>query len=77
MLICDYNCYLTFLGMMPLFLWVGNPFCGCPCIPLRLLIVMPGGLVVMVMTFTAPMGVAKNGLLSFAPSGKNFEDNFS
>ncbi|XP_066925362.1 uncharacterized protein [Clytia hemisphaerica] len=53
-------------GMMPLFLWIGNPFCF-PCIPLRLLIVMPGGLVVMVMTFTPPMGVAKNGLLTFAP----------
>lgn len=61
---------LTFValykGMMPLFLWVGNPFCF-PCVPLRMLIVLPGGLVVMVMTFAPPMGVAKHGLLTFAP----------
>lgn len=54
-------------GMMPLFLWIGNPFCF-PCIPLRLLVVFPGGLMALVMTFGPCMGVAKNRLLQFAPA---------
>jgi len=53
-------------GMMPLYLWIGNPFCF-PCIPLRLLIVFPGGIIAMVMTFGPVMGVAENRLLQFAP----------
>lgn len=60
--------FCVFSGMMPLFMWVGNPFCF-PCVPLRLLIVFPGGLVAMVMIFTPPMGVAKMSLLTFAPPG--------
>lgn len=54
-------------GMMPLFLWIGNPFCF-PCIPLRLLIVFPGGIIAMVMTFGPVMGVAEKRLLQFAPA---------
>ena len=54
--------------MMPLLIWIGNPFCF-PCVPLRLLIVFPGGLVSMVMIFTPPMGVAKMSLLTHAPQG--------
>jgi len=53
-------------GMMPLFLWIGNPFCF-PCIPLRLLVVFPGGLIALVMTFAPVMGVAKNRLLLVVP----------
>ena len=53
---------------MPLYLWIGNPFCF-PCIPLRLLVVFPGGLIAMVMTFGPIMGVTKNRLLQFAPPG--------
>ncbi|XP_066925382.1 uncharacterized protein [Clytia hemisphaerica] len=53
-------------GMMPLYVWLGNPFCF-PCIPLRILVVFPGGLIAMVMTFGPIMGVTKNRLLQFAP----------
>ena len=63
----------SFSGMMPLFLWIGNPFCF-PCIPLRLFIVFPGGLIAVVMTFGPVMGVAENRLLQFAPEGNfNFK----
>ena len=55
-------------GMMPLYVWLGNPFCF-PCIPLRILVVFPGGLIAMVMTFGPIMGVTKNRLLQFAPPG--------
>ena len=55
-------------GMMPLYVWLGNPFCF-PCIPLRILVVFPGGLITMVMTFGPVMGVTKNRLLQFAPPG--------
>ena len=51
---------------MPLFLWIGNPFCF-PCIPVRLIVVLPGGLIALVMTFGPIMGLAKNRLLQFAP----------
>ena len=54
--------------MMPLYVWLGNPFCF-PCIPLRILVVFPGGLITMVMTFGPVMGVTKNRLLQFAPPG--------
>ncbi|XP_012562633.1 uncharacterized protein LOC100214234 [Hydra vulgaris] len=54
-------------GMMPLFLWIGNPFCF-PCIPLRLLVVFPGGLIALVMVFGPAMGVARSRLLQFAPT---------
>lgn len=59
---------------MPLYLWIGNPFCF-PCIPLRLLVVFPGGLIAMVMTFGPVMGVTKNRLLRFAPEGK-FDNSY-
>ena len=62
------NSECLFVGMMPLFLWIGNPFCF-PCIPLRLLVVLPGGLIALVMTFAPAMGVAKNRLLTLAPPG--------
>ena len=51
---------------MPLYLWVGNPFCF-PCIPLRVVAFLPAGLIAMVMTFAPIMGFAKNRLLPFAP----------
>ena len=67
---------VLFSGMMPLFLWVGNPFCF-PCVPLRMLIVFPGGLVAMVMIFTPAMAVAKHGLLTHAPPGLTLRFSFS
>lgn len=54
--------------MMPIFIWLGNPFC-CPCIPLRILVVFPGGLVAMVMTFAPIMAVATQRLVKVAPAG--------
>ena len=60
----NYTCFT--LGMMPLYLWVGNPFCF-PCIPLRVVAFLPAGLIAMVMTFAPIMGFAKNRLLPFAP----------
>merc|ERR1719494_476939 len=46
--------------------WIGNPFCW-PCIPLRLFITLPGGLVFLVMTMAPIMGLAQNTVLKYAP----------
>ena len=51
---------------MPLFLWIGNPFCF-PCVPLRLVIVFPGGLIALVMTLGPVFGIAEKRLIPFAP----------
>lgn len=54
------------IGMMPLYLWIGNPFCF-PCIPLRLVIVLPAGLIALVMTLGPVFGIAERRLIPFAP----------
>eukprot|EP00794_Sanderia_malayensis_P016832 gene16832-18530_t len=52
-------------GMLPLYLWIGNPFCF-PCVPLRLLVVLPGGLIALVMTLGPIFGIAKKRLIPYA-----------
>ena len=52
--------------MMPIYLWIGNPFCF-PCVPLRLLVVFPGGLIALVMTLGPVFGIAQRVLIPFAP----------
>ncbi|KAL9979713.1 hypothetical protein ACROYT_G017415 [Oculina patagonica] len=45
-------------GILPLYFWIGNPFCWS-CYPLRFLIAMPAGLGFMVMVLAPCMGIAK------------------
>lgn len=45
-------------GILPLYFWIGNPFCWS-CYPLRFLIAAPAGLGFMVMVLAPCMGIAK------------------
>ena len=47
-----------FTGILPLYFWIGNPFCWS-CYPLRFLIAAPAGLGFMVMVLAPCMGIAK------------------
>ena len=65
MVLCLHKVYAS-TGMMPLYLWIGNPFCF-PCIPLRLVIVLPAGLIALVMTLGPVFGIAQRRLIPHAP----------
>lgn len=53
-------------GVLPLYFWIGNPFCWS-CYPLRILITAPAGLLFMVMVLTPCMGIAKYRVMVEAP----------
>ena len=60
-----YRIYFV-IGMAPLFVWLGNPCCF-PCIPLRILVVLPAGVISAVMTFSPAMGLANYRLVQYSP----------
>jgi len=57
-------------GILPLYFWIGNPFCWS-CYPLRLLIAAPAGLLFMVMVLTPSMGIAKYRVMTKVPALKS------
>ena len=59
-----------FLGILPLYAWIGNPFCWA-CYPLRVCVVLPAGFLYCVLTLAPAMGVAINRLFSVAPQMKD------
>jgi len=58
-----------FAGILPLYAWIGNPFCWA-CYPLRICVVLPAGLLYCVLTLAPAMGVAINRLFVVAPQMK-------
>lgn len=56
-------------GILPLYFWIGNPFCWS-CYPLRFLIAAPAGLGFMVMVLTPCMGIAKLRVMVEVPDLK-------
>lgn len=57
-------------GILPLYAWIGNPFCWA-CYPLRVCVVLPAGFLYCVLTLAPAMGVAINRLFSVAPQMKD------
>lgn len=57
-------------GILPLYAWIGNPFCWA-CYPLRVCVVLPAGFLYCVLTLTPAMGVAINRLFNVAPQMKD------
>lgn len=57
-------------GVLPLYFWIGNPFCWS-CYPLRFLIAAPAGLGFMVMVLTPSMGIAKYRVMTKVPELKS------
>jgi len=62
--------FLLFTGVLPLYFWIGNPFCWS-CYPLRFLIAAPAGLGFMVMVLTPSMGIAKYRVMTKVPELKS------
>ena len=61
---------IFFLGILPLYAWIGNPFCWA-CYPLRVCVVLPAGFLYCVLTLAPAMGVAINRLFNVAPQMKD------
>lgn len=61
---------LTPSGILPLYAWIGNPFCWA-CYPLRICVVLPAGFLYCVLTLAPAMGVAINRLFDVAPQMKD------
>lgn len=59
----------VYKGILPLYAWIGNPFCWA-CYPLRICVVLPAGLLYCVLTLAPAMGVAINRLFVVAPQMK-------
>jgi len=57
-------------GILPLYAWIGNPFCWA-CYPLRVCVVLPAGFLYCVLTLAPAMGVAINRLFIVAPQMKD------
>lgn len=57
-------------GILPLYAWIGNPFCWA-CYPLRVCVVLPAGFLYCVLTLAPAMGVAINRLFNVAPQMKD------
>lgn len=62
--------FLLSTGVLPLYFWIGNPFCWS-CYPLRFLIAAPAGLGFMVMVLTPSMGIAKYRVMTKVPELKS------
>lgn len=57
-------------GILPLYSWIGNPFCWA-CYPLRVCVVLPAGFLYCVLALSPAMGVAINRLFKVAPQMKD------
>ncbi|EDO39491.1 predicted protein [Nematostella vectensis] len=53
-------------GILPLYAWIGNPFCWA-CYPLRICVVLPAGFLYCVLVLAPSMGVALNRLFLVEP----------
>ncbi|XP_068724355.1 uncharacterized protein [Montipora capricornis] len=63
-------------GILPLYFWIGNPFCWS-CYPLRLFITLPAGLGFLVLVLTPCMGIAKYRVMVEAPDLESALSNAS